>query len=312
MTTLFWWIYQHQSLVLFTDDAPGYFIDFSKFLMVVVVYFTLLLESWFNRKVVAGIWFELDRVYRAIASPNWARLQRRHFTVVGCFLLYSSFWELSFAYGVTGTARGTNFTITFWLLFTLVHLRQLQILLYTDLLGFCLAELNAQMRWTIELSRAATEYGGPRTDGQICGNLSLLMGVFERFYRLLGLLNRAFGGSLLVIKIINHSFLLTDTYWIVYAIMKGRLLEAMYLQACLSSKIICLLLNAHSNEQIVLECARLRELLHRIDLGWQLRSVRGWHMVHNFLLKLDTVPSFSVNAMSMFKIDYGLMMSVSR
>ncbi|XP_049548385.1 uncharacterized protein LOC125959602 [Anopheles darlingi] len=165
-------------------------------------------------------------MYQLIASPRWAKLPRKHFITVACFLVFLSFWEFTYAYGVASTSRATNFTIAFWLLFALIHLRQLQILLYTDLLRFCLTEMNDQLSWCIELSKAATRYGGLRTDGQIHGHIRRLIDGFVRCYRLLATINRTFSCSLIIIKIITHVYLLTDSYWIVFGIMRHDLLRS--------------------------------------------------------------------------------------
>lgn len=55
----------------------------------------------------------------------------------------------------------------------------------------------------------------------------------------------------------------------------------------------------------------MRQLLHQIDLGWQLRNERGWEVVRAFLQLLDSAHPVSVNAMNLFKMDYSIVMAVS-
>uniref|UniRef100_A0A182FZX3 Gustatory receptor n=1 Tax=Anopheles albimanus TaxID=7167 RepID=A0A182FZX3_ANOAL len=308
--TLFCWIFQHQSLVLFTDNIQGYLIDLFKLLLIAFSYYAILLECWLGSGCVVRLWNEFDEMYQLITSPRWARLPRTHFITVTSFMVFMSFWEFTYAYGVASTSRATNFTIAFWLLFALIHLRQLQILLYTDLLRFCLTEMNDQLRWSIELSKAASRYGGPRTDGQIHGHIRRLLDGFVRCYRLLVTINRAFGCSLIIIKIITHVYLLTDCYWIVFGIMRHDLRRSLAVVLIVEDKHHCRLLGVHSCEWIVLECARTRQLLHQIDLGWQLRNERGWEVVRAFLQLLDSADPVSVNAMNLFKMDYSIVMAI--
>uniref|UniRef100_A0A182NZ60 Gustatory receptor n=1 Tax=Anopheles dirus TaxID=7168 RepID=A0A182NZ60_9DIPT len=311
ITALLYWIYHNEEKVIFTGNWLGYVVDLSKYLLMVFTHYSLFLESGLHGSILRNVWRELDQIVRLIPRAKWARQQRAHLVTVGSFLAYISWWELTFAYYVCKTDRGTTFTVTFWILFTLLHLRQLQILLYTNLLGFCLATLNAELGWTIELSKGARRYGGRRSDGQICGHLHTLMDAFARTERLLDLLNHAFGYSFTIIKLINHFYILTDTYWIVNGFIGGEVFNSLYLECCLSSKLICLMLNLHSNERILIECRRIQELLHRVDLGWQLRCDRGWHMVQNFLLRLRYSQPFAVTALSMFRMDYSVMMEIA-
>uniref|UniRef100_A0AAG5CWJ0 Gustatory receptor n=1 Tax=Anopheles atroparvus TaxID=41427 RepID=A0AAG5CWJ0_ANOAO len=313
VTGLFYWIYQHPKKVLFSDTTQGFLVDYCKFILMVLVYNSLLLENWFNVGKLWKVWMELDQIrIHCIPSSKWSSQQRRHFIIVGSFLAHLSWWELSYAYAIAHTERSRIFTIVFWVLFMLLHLRQLQILLYTDLMGFCLKQINEQLRWMIELSKGASNYGGARSDGQICTQMAKLMDAFARVERLLGLLNRAFGYSFTIIKLITHVYLLADTYWIVYGILLGNVFEGLYLECCLWSKVICLVVNLHSNERIRRECVRMRELLHCVDLGWQLRCDTGYQMVHNFLLKLEVCHPLTLTAMGLFKMEYGIMMELRR
>uniref|UniRef100_A0A182PZ67 Gustatory receptor n=1 Tax=Anopheles epiroticus TaxID=199890 RepID=A0A182PZ67_9DIPT len=311
VTVLLRWIYCNPSLVIFTDNVLGYVVDWFKFLLMIFAYYSLFLDSGIQRSVLLKVWVELQHLQTLFPSASWAVQQRAHLRTVALFALYMSWWELTFAYCISKTTRGTNFTIAFWILFLLLHLRQLQILLYTDLLGFCLEALNAELEWTIELSKGASRYGGRRSDGQICRNLHKLMEAFVRAERLLALLNHAFGYSLLIVKLINHIYILTDTYWIVQGFISGQVFGSLYLEGCLSSKFICLMINFRSHEHILSECHRTRVLLHRIDLRWQLRCDRGWQMVQHFLLKLESSRPFAMTAWSMFQLDYGTMMQIA-
>ncbi|KFB46673.1 AGAP009856-PA-like protein [Anopheles sinensis] len=313
VTGLLYWIYQNPTQFLFSDSVQGFLVDLSKFILMTLVYNSLLLENCFNFPTLREVWKELDQIrVRCIPCSKWTPLRRQHFTIVGCFLVHQAWWELSFAYFITTTVQGRNFTIAFWILFMLLHLRQLQILLYTDVVGFCLKQMNDQLRWTIELSKGASRYGGTRSDGQLCAQIAQLTDGFARVERLLSLINRAFGYSFAIIKLIIHVYLLTDTYWIVFGILKGNVLEGLYLECCLLSKIIALMLNLHSNERIGQECVRMRQLLHSVDLGWQLRCETGYQMVQNFLLKMESCqPPLTITAMSLFKMNYAIMMEVS-
>uniref|UniRef100_A0A182SIU2 Gustatory receptor n=1 Tax=Anopheles maculatus TaxID=74869 RepID=A0A182SIU2_9DIPT len=170
--------------------------------------------------------------------------------------------------------------------------------------------LNTELGWTIELSEGASRYGGIRSDGQICDHLHTLMNAFARIERLVGLLNRAFGYSFAIIKLINHIYILTDTYWIVQGFISGTVLNSLYLEGCISSKFICLMMNLYSNERILSECHRTQVLLHRINLRWQLRCKAGWDRVQHFLLKLESSEPFAMTAISMFRMDYVIMMQV--
>ncbi|XP_058122473.1 uncharacterized protein LOC131293379 [Anopheles ziemanni] len=313
VTVLLYWVYQNPTQVLFIDSVPGFLLDLFKFILVTVVYNSLLLENCFNFRTLREVWKVLDQIrVRCIPCSKWSPLQRHHLTIVVCFLVHQAWWELSFAYFVAPTVRGRNFTIIFWILLMVLHLRQLQILLYTDVVGFCLKQMNDQLRWTIELSKGASSYGGTRSDGQLCVQLAQLIDAFARIERLLGLLNRAFGYSFVMIKLIIHVYLLTDTYWIVYGILKGNVFEGLYLECCLLSKIIALMLNLHSNERIGQECVRMRQLLHSVDLGWQMRCETGYQMVQNFLLKMESCQPLTLTAMGLFKMNYAIMMEVSR
>uniref|UniRef100_A0A182QGC2 Gustatory receptor n=1 Tax=Anopheles farauti TaxID=69004 RepID=A0A182QGC2_9DIPT len=311
ITTLFCWIHRHQELVMFAENWLGYMVDIAKFFILIFTYYSLFLESALHGCILRDVWRELGHIVRLIPRAKWDLQQLAHFTTVGTFVAYSSWWELTYAYGVCKATRCTNFTVLFWILFTLIHLHQMQILLYTNLLAFCLTTLNAELGWTIELSKGASRYGGRRSDGQICGQLHTLMDVFTRAERLLALINHAFGYSFMILKLINHFYILTDTYWIVYGFINGKIFDSLYLECSLTSKFVCLMLNLHSNERILTEYRRIRELLHRIDLGWQLRCHHGWHMVENFLLRLHYSQPFAVTALRMFRMDYGVMMEVT-
>ncbi|XP_053673504.1 uncharacterized protein LOC128723763 [Anopheles nili] len=304
------WIYNHQQEVIFTDNIKGYLVDYSKFLLIVFTYYSLVIENGLRNRVLQEVWRELDRLQLSIPRADWSSQQRKHFVLLACFISYMSWWELTYAYCVPQSRRGTNFTVTFWVLFLLLHLRQLQIVMYTDLLGFCLASLNVELTWTIELSKGASRFGGIRTDGQIYEHLRSLMEAFGRVEWLVQLLNRTFGYSFAIIKYTNHTYILTDSYWIVYGFTHGRVLNSLYLQCCLSSKFICLMLNLHSNEQIEQQCCRMRELLHRFDLRWQLRCDRGYQMVQSFLQQLEFSQPLALTAVSMYRMDYVVMMQV--
>ncbi|EAA43545.4 AGAP009856-PA [Anopheles gambiae str. PEST] len=311
ITGLFCWIYQHQSLVIYSDNALGYVVDFLKFLLMVFTYYSLFLESGYQRGVLYKVWDELERLHNIFPSAKWALQPQAHLRTVALFVVYMSWWELTYAYWITKSARSSNFTILFWVLFLLLHLRQLQILLYTNVLGFCLKAINSELAWTIELSNGASRYGGRRSDGQICGYLRKLMEGFARVERLLELLNQAFGYSLAIIKLINNIYILTDTYWIVHGFMSGKVFDSVYLECCLSSKFICLMINLHSNERILSEFHRTRVLLHCIHLRWQLRCDQGWQMVQHFLLKLESTQPFTMTALSMYRLDYGTLMQIA-
>ncbi|XP_049277144.1 uncharacterized protein LOC125760754 [Anopheles funestus] len=227
VTVLFCWIYWNPSLVIFTDSPLGYVVDYFKFLLMIFTYYSLFVESGFQARILRQVWKELEQFQHILPRAEWASQQRGHFVVVACFVLYMSWWEITYAYCICKTFRCTNFTITFWALFLLLHLRQLQVLLYTDLVGFCLKTLNTELSWTIELSKGASRYGGVRSDGQICGNLCTLVDVFARTEHLVELLNRAFGYSFTIIKLINHIYILTDTYWIVRGFTSRRVLGSL-------------------------------------------------------------------------------------
>uniref|UniRef100_A0A182MFK3 Gustatory receptor n=1 Tax=Anopheles culicifacies TaxID=139723 RepID=A0A182MFK3_9DIPT len=310
ITALFYWIYRNPLLVIFSDNDQGYVVDYAKFLVMVFTYYSLFVESGFQASILRQVWNELEQFQHILPRAGWAAQQRDHFVVVACFVCYMSWWEITYAYCVSKTIRCTNFTMAFWVLFLLLHLRQLQILLYTDLVSFCLKTLNAELLWTIELSKGASRYGGVRSDGQICGNLHTIMDAFARTEHLVELLNQAFGYSFTIIKLINHIYLLTDTYWIVRGFIKGSVFDSLYLECCISSKFICLMINLYSNERILSERVRTQALLHRLDLSWQLRCKRGWRMVEHFLLKLQSSPPFAMTAFSMLRMDYGVMMAV--
>uniref|UniRef100_A0A182JPJ0 Gustatory receptor n=1 Tax=Anopheles christyi TaxID=43041 RepID=A0A182JPJ0_9DIPT len=311
VTMLVCWIHQNQSLVIFSDTWLGYVVDFSKFIFMIFTYYSLFLECGFQRGVLLKVWNEVEQLQNLFPHPKWALQQWVHLRTVAFFAIYMSWWEITFAYCISKTARSTNFTIAFWVLFLLLHLRQLQILLYTDLLGFCLQVLNTELAWTIELSKGASRYGGRRSDGQICAQLHKLMIGFARAERLLELLNQAFGYSMLIIKLMNNFYILTDTYWIVQGFISGKVLSSLYLEGCLSSKFICLMINLNSNERILSECHRTRVLLHCVHLRWQLRCNHGWQMVQHFLLKAESTRPFAMTALSMFRLDYGTMMQIA-
>ncbi|XP_050072497.1 uncharacterized protein LOC126560582 [Anopheles maculipalpis] len=227
VSVLFWWIYQNQSLVIYSATTLGYVVDLSKYLLMVFTYYSLVLESGLLGGVLRQFWNELDQFQQIIPRAEWAFQQRKHFVTVASFVLYMTWWELTFAYCIAETTRGRNFTISFWIFFLLLHLRQLQIKLYTDLVYFCLKAINTELAWTIELSKGASQYGGLRSDGQICDHLHAMMDAFARAEHLVALLNRAFGYSFTLIKLINHIYILTDTYWIVQGFMSEKVLNSL-------------------------------------------------------------------------------------
>uniref|UniRef100_A0A182WQR6 Gustatory receptor n=1 Tax=Anopheles minimus TaxID=112268 RepID=A0A182WQR6_9DIPT len=311
VTALFYWIYRNPSLVIFTANDLGYVVDYSKFLLMMFTYYSLVVESGFQAGILRQVWKELEQFQHILPRAGWATLQRGHFVVVACFVFYMTWWEITYAYCVCETIRCTNFTIIFWALFLLLHLRQFEILLYTDLVSYCLKALNAELLWTIELSKGASRYGGVRSDGQICSSLHTVMDAFARTEHLIELLNQAFGYSFTIIKLINHIYMLTDTYWIVRGFIKGMVFDSLYLECCISSKFICLMINLYSNERILSERIRTQSLLHRMDFSWQLRCDRGWRMVEHLLLKLQSSQPFAMTAFSMFRMDYGIMMAIA-
>ncbi|XP_053667254.1 uncharacterized protein LOC128716359 [Anopheles marshallii] len=227
VTVLLYWIYRHPSLVIFTESALGYVVDYFKYLLMIFTYYSLFVESGFQAGILRQVWKELEQFQHILPRAGWASQQRCHFVIVACFVFYMTWWEITYAYCICKTDRCLNFTILFWILFLLLHLRQLQILLYTNLVSFCLNTLNTELLWTIELSRGASRYGGARSDGKICGNLRTLLDVFARTEHLIELLNRAFGYSFTIIKLINHIYILTDTYWIVQGFINGRVLGSL-------------------------------------------------------------------------------------
>lgn len=221
-------IYHFKSSILFTADGLGYAIDFIKFVIIFVVYFCFLAESFYFRQDFSNLWIDFQIIenytssWLSTSSHNGNEVVVSYWRIVSLFYCYLVFWEVFFAFMICFDARCTYFTFIFLPIFSLTHLRQFHIMFYTKLITHYLKLVDGKSWLILSQTSALALLSSSENDFYfIKGALLSVTNAYGRINDIIQSLNYTFGFSLFIIKIKEHAHILSDFYWIIYLLIDG-------------------------------------------------------------------------------------------
>uniref|UniRef100_A0A1S4K391 Gustatory receptor n=2 Tax=Culex quinquefasciatus TaxID=7176 RepID=A0A1S4K391_CULQU len=281
---LMWFISEYQTQILYTGNKFGTALDFGKFLMNFFAFFSILVESFYFRSYNDVLWKEFQCVEEKIGkwftlkdAFDATHLVKSTWITIILFFFYMFFWDIFYAFVICPELRSSNFTMVFLFVYALMHVRQLQMLFYTNMINCYLKIVENHLNFIISQSKIMLSLHNLSYDIHLLSDeLQSTTAVYKKLMNQGATFNTMFGFSLFSTKMREHVHILTDLYWVVFQFLSGNVVRAIFLATSLSSKCVCLMLNFRSAEEMSSLIDTINWRISGIDLAFQLKSSFHW------------------------------------
>lgn len=233
-SSLMLFISEHQTQILYTGSKLGTALDFGKFMMNFIAFFGILVESVYFRSCNVVLWKEFQCVEEKICkwftlkdALDVTHLVKSTWKTIILFFFYLFFWDIFYAYAISSELRSRNFALVFLFVYALMHVRQLQMLFYTNIINHYLKIVENHLNFIFSQCKIMSSLQNLSYDIHLLSDeLQSTAAVYKKLMNQGATFNSIFGFSLLSTKMREHVHILTDLYWIVFQFLSGNIVRA--------------------------------------------------------------------------------------
>uniref|UniRef100_A0A182M0U0 Gustatory receptor n=1 Tax=Anopheles culicifacies TaxID=139723 RepID=A0A182M0U0_9DIPT len=263
--------------ILYHCESIGMIVDVIKLLTILLANLIIYGELFRTVGNVCNLWKALYRAHRTLESQGM--LDRRQ--LARTIRLYWLFVIGSFAYLVVNelysyfSARlmqTKRFYMYFFGLQYLLHVKLQQLIYPTLMLEFYLQMTHTALDHHVELLQCSERLGSTRYLEFLAGKINILKRLHSELFQASVELNEAFGWTYLSIYWKCYIHVLSNSYWVVFWILKDQIYHAARIINPLLIRTLFIAVMFCVNSRVKNASDRIRHRLHRIDLGIQTTS----------------------------------------